>query len=685
MKWLKPLILLIVLLPLVSLAAAWALFPHFAPLLLRPVLESPGRDVRIYGLRRPSFSGIRCDSLTATLDVPPGPCSSDTTHALYQAMLRNPHIGWNAAIQLARDDRELALRITLTADTLSIVSGNGAFRLTDPEPQAELQSVISPNGFSLPAITPRSLTYPITGATLEAGSLKALGISFPLRAEASGGWLPAKETIGIERVENAGAELPLSSIRLRLDALPDSLSHCTLSLSDCSLSLQGMMLSTDTLRYDMRRGRAAFTLQVTGADAKQLQPPNDAAEKTPFATGVLYGKIPVTYADGVLALTGGIVGASGAAALHWYDRTGEEWLSLEAPQGPILRNLNARIGIGGPSGVVLRSLSAELFGGSVKARPLGSSGRSALLTLKDVDALRLVRFHGGFKGSLNGRLNGTVPVSIEPEGFSVRNAAVRSEGGGTVSVTDAQTGEEASYTLNKPAALITRYPSGALTLDFSMKELKRKTGTGELLLANPAGRAMLWHDPAAPDRVRLNNFSAGFFNATLSIREADYDLGTRKGSTVLHFSSLPLQKLLDMQGTRKLYATGTLIGDVPVEMDGALFTITDGGMHSEQSGQIIYATTPEERAAANPGLRITYEALTNFLYIQLTSSLDMRPNGDSVIAVHLKGNNPDYQGGRPVELNLTIRQNLLDLMKSLSISTDIERSISEKALQEQNR
>ncbi len=59
----------------------------------------------------------------------------------------------------------------------------------------------------------------------------------------------------------------------------------------------------------------------------------------------------------------------------------------------------------------------------------------------------------------------------------------------------------------------------------------------------------------------------------------------------------------------------------------------------------------------------------------------MDPDGQSVIALHLKGRNPDYQNGRPIEINLTIRQNLLDLMRSLSISSSIEQAISEKALQ----
>ena len=47
--------------------------------------------------------------------------------------------------------------------------------------------------------------------------------------------------------------------------------------------------------------------------------------------------------------------------------------------------------------------------------------------------------------------------------------------------------------------------------------------------------------------------------------------------------------------------------------------------------------------------------------------------------------NPDFQGGRPIELNLNVEQNLLDLMRSLSISSNVEQIITEKALKMQKK
>ena len=202
-----------------------------------------------------------------------------------------------------------------------------------------------------------------------------------------------------------------------------------------------------------------------------------------------------------------------------------------------------------------------------------------------------------------------------------------------------------------------------------------------MTLLSPEGTLSLFHNRHKPNLVSLSNFTTGFLDGTVALQNIDYDMSRKEGETTLLLNNIPLQKMLDLQGTKKIYATGTVKGKIPVKMKSETFEIQNGGMNAEQSGQIIYATTPEERAASNQGLRTTYEALSNFLYVQLVSSISMTPNGQSVITINLKGSNPDFQAGRPVELNLNVQQNLLDLMRTLSISSNVEQIISEKSLQ----
>jgi hypothetical protein len=48
------------------------------------------------------------------------------------------------------------------------------------------------------------------------------------------------------------------------------------------------------------------------------------------------------------------------------------------------------------------------------------------------------------------------------------------------------------------------------------------------------------------------------------------------------------------------------------------------------------------------------QALSNFQYNELTLTLDREPGGDTVALLHVKGQNPNFYDGYPVELNLNI-------------------------------
>lgn len=431
-------------------------------------------------------------------------------------------------------------------------------------------------------------------------------------------------------------------------------------------------------------------------------------QNKPLAAGTFNGTLPLEYRKNILTVNSGTISGSKGTRIIFYDKENRQWLSFDLSSNTgsraLLRNIKTSLKLDAVGGktkhYALGKLSAEALGGTLLATPVvfGSSNKEIPLTiqLNNIDALDRVRLHGDFKGSLSGAVSGTLPLVLGKNRFMINKARLRSNGGGTIttvappmpkrSATERIFGapdQDADYSFKSPDILITRQYDGKTVVDFMLKELKRKTGGGELLLTSPKGKLAMWQHKNNPDRVTLSDFSAGFFDGTIRIDNVDYDMAKKETETILLLNDIPLQKLLDLQGTKKIYATGTVKGSIPVKMSGQTIEIKDGAMNAESSGQIIYATTPEERAAANQGLRTTYEALSNFLYVQLTSSLSMAADGKSTIRVQLKGNNPDFQAGRPVELNLNIDQNLLDLMRSLSISSNVEQIITEKALQKE--
>lgn len=80
----------------------------------------------------------------------------------------------------------------------------------------------------------------------------------------------------------------------------------------------------------------------------------------------------------------------------------------------------------------------------------------------------------------------------------------------------------------------------------------------------------------------------------------------------------------------------------------------------------------------NPGIKLALGALTDLRFELLDLSLDYAPNGDTQFRARLKGNNPDWQQGRPIDLNLNIEENLLDLWRTLQLTDKITDSIDRR-------
>jgi len=421
--------------------------------------------------------------------------------------------------------------------------------------------------------------------------------------------------------------------------------------------------------------------------------------KPPLATGTVEGRLPLQYGKNTLIISNGTISGAKNSKLIFYDKANRPLLTFDLGGGTLLGNINASFahGKGSSTHTALNRFSAGAFGGTLKIDPVefrsDRKGLPVTLRLHNINALERVRLHGGFGGTMKGAISGTLPLVLRSNAFAIDKAVLKSAGGGTVTVTPQTSGktlaerifrtseQTANYSFSAPEIVLSRGYDGRTVVDFTLRELNRKTQGGVLELVSPKGTLHLWQDRNHPDRVTLSDFRTGFFDGTAGIDRVEYDMAVNKAETVLRLEKIPLQKLLDLQGTKKIYATGTIRGTIPVRMHGQSFEIIDGAMNAESGGQIIYATTPEERASANQGLRTTYEALSNFLYAGMTSSISMKPEGKSAITIQLKGNNPDFQAGRPVELNIKVEQNLLDLMRSLSIASDVEQILSEKAEQ----
>jgi hypothetical protein len=709
MPKLLPRLLIAVLLLLALLpAAAWLLFPWYAQSLLDLAIKDKPFRIEVSGVDLPTTSGIGFRSLKAIITTPPDGCSNEA--ATYTLSLTNGNISWrlktpNQWKTGGFQPKLVDATFSLKADSLTVTPKPQQFIFSDRNSLVTIGVEIFRDKNSFISIKPLSASYTINGATVKHEKLGLEGISYNIRLSDAEHWQQPLDTLRVEMFSSNGNPLPVHHFKALFGSKRDPLKPCTLTLSDCSVELFQWKASTEQIEYDLKNKQSRLTINFAEIPLNELPGFNLGGNKTPFATGQISGSFPIEFRDSTLLVRNAVIVAGKGAKIISFTKEHKPLLSLDIGiikgKDELLKNLNATIKLNSKnnklSGLTLSDLSATLLGGRISSTPVSVDQSTKIspftLVLSNIKILDRIHLQGDFKGSLQGEVSGIVPLAMTNKSFSIQNARLQSSGGGRVTIAppskQQHTSErifgpekpDADYTFSEPDLLLNRTIDGYTTINFKLKHLQRKTSGGEMALLSPEGRLSLWQNRLKPDMVSLSNFTTGFLDGTVAIKSINYDMSRKEGETTLLLNNIPLQKMLDLQGTKKIYATGTIRGSIPVKIKTETFEILDGSMNAEQSGQIIYATTPEERAAANQGLRTTYEALSNFLYVQLVSSISMAPNGQSVITVNLKGSNPDFQAGRPIELNLNVQQNLLDLMRTLSISSNVEQIISEKSLQ----
>ena len=111
--------------------------------------------------------------------------------------------------------------------------------------------------------------------------------------------------------------------------------------------------------------------------------------------------------------------------------------------------------------------------------------------------------------------------------------------------------------------------------------------------------------------------------------------------------------------------------------------IIDGGrLENDPPGGVIRYRGGGAEAIAQDGsqLGIVTRTLQNFEFESLTSAVSYSDDGDLVLKMRLEGINPDVDPTQPVILNLSVENNVPQMLKSLQATRSIE-DVLEKRLE----
>lgn len=165
------------------------------------------------------------------------------------------------------------------------------------------------------------------------------------------------------------------------------------------------------------------------------------------------------------------------------------------------------------------------------------------------------------------------------------------------------------------------------------------------------------------------------FGGAVSSEEFKYRPGTDT-TVVLSAKGLEIPQILELYPNENLNATGLLDATFPLHIGPAGVSVSGGRVEARAPGGSIKYNAPAA-LSDNPSLKLAADALKNYQYSSLKSSLAYTPAGELQLGLSLEGTSPEIDVNRPVHLNINISENIPALINSLKVTGELERRIEE--------
>ncbi|HSG91908.1 MAG TPA: YdbH domain-containing protein [Pseudomonadales bacterium] len=185
------------------------------------------------------------------------------------------------------------------------------------------------------------------------------------------------------------------------------------------------------------------------------------------------------------------------------------------------------------------------------------------------------------------------------------------------------------------------------------------------------------------EALTLGNCGGAVLGGRVTTPAARVDLATLDAYVPIAMLGLDLGASLALMQDAALDGTGTLDGAVPLRLRQGKVSIEDGYVAARApGGSLRYATDASLRARlGQPGLALALDALQDFRFARLGSTIDYGEDGTLDLGVSLAGASPRVENGRAINFNLEVTQNLPLLLQSLRLSQNIGDTV-ERRLQE---
>jgi hypothetical protein len=189
-------------------------------------------------------------------------------------------------------------------------------------------------------------------------------------------------------------------------------------------------------------------------------------------------------------------------------------------------------------------------------------------------------------------------------------------------------------------------------------------------------------------RANLNNLLQGvadwqsvqaeLLNGKVWLDAQHFDL-KRPQTLPLQVQGLELQEFLKVYPAEGLAGTGTIDGLLPIHIENGEFYIDAGQLQARQPGVLKFQSDKiHALGQSNPAMRLVTDALEDFHFNLLSSTLSYDQSGKLLLNVRLEGQNPDIEKGRPIHLNVNLEEDIPALLASIQLSGQVSEIIQKR-------
>ena len=179
-------------------------------------------------------------------------------------------------------------------------------------------------------------------------------------------------------------------------------------------------------------------------------------------------------------------------------------------------------------------------------------------------------------------------------------------------------------------------------------------------------------------QLHITDLLGQLLGGNVSIAEFDYQADRAENEVTVVLTDLNLDSIVKLANYPNVIVDGLISGTIPVVITADGVTVEKGLVGALNPGGTIRYTPTNPLPNTNASLQLVNDALSNYRYESMNTEVYYDKDGELLMEVQLRGLNPSMNDGQPINLNLSVTDNIPSLLKSLQASRVITDELEEK-------